>query len=340
MLKPLALVLTFFLLGVSGAFAASFDCAKASTAFEKVICDQPELSALDETLAQAYATAIGGLSKPAVEVMRRNQRQWLEYAQRNCSETGELPPAYGEDDFNCLHSELYNRIRALEASRMIAGWRFYLDETFKVKPTTSTDPMARPETTTVSSPRIDGTDAIARAFNAYVAAAADRFARAAKAETSEEPPDPSIDEGMDTAITITVESAQPNRISLRGEDSFYGHGAAHGNYTVTYPHFLTREGRALEAADIFAGAAWPEHLAALAIEDLKARLGEGMWNDIDDDIAQWVTDPARWNFTDDGLEVQFQPYEVTAYAAGAPRATIAWEKLEGDLASGASSLTY
>ena len=73
---------------------------------------------------------------------------------------------------------------------------------------------------------------------------------------------------------------------------------------------------------------------------LKEKLADGMWDDLDDSIAQWVTDPSRWNFVDDGLEVQFQPYEVTAYAAGAPSVTIPWEKLQDDLAASAGSLTY
>ena len=45
---------------------------------------------------------------------------------------------------------------------MMGGWRFYLDETSQVTPTTSTDAMAKPETTTFSSPRIDSADPVAQ----------------------------------------------------------------------------------------------------------------------------------------------------------------------------------
>jgi len=34
--------------------AASFDCSKATTPFEKTICESPALSPLDEELADAY----------------------------------------------------------------------------------------------------------------------------------------------------------------------------------------------------------------------------------------------------------------------------------------------
>jgi len=45
-----ALLLGLFSLSVS---AASFDCKKAKTAFEKRVCSNPELSRLDEEMAAA-----------------------------------------------------------------------------------------------------------------------------------------------------------------------------------------------------------------------------------------------------------------------------------------------
>ena len=35
-------------------YSASFDCAKASSPFEKTICSNPNLSSLDEQLANVY----------------------------------------------------------------------------------------------------------------------------------------------------------------------------------------------------------------------------------------------------------------------------------------------
>src|SRR5690606_17711940 len=56
--------------------AASFDCAKATTPFEKAICGDAELSKADERLARTYQTAIGGLSEAALSAMRADQRAW------------------------------------------------------------------------------------------------------------------------------------------------------------------------------------------------------------------------------------------------------------------------
>lgn len=56
---------------VTPLYAASFDCNKATTETEKAICADPELSALDEKLAQMW----GASSRSKDEI--RKQREWL-----------------------------------------------------------------------------------------------------------------------------------------------------------------------------------------------------------------------------------------------------------------------
>lgn len=55
--------------------AASFDCAKASTKVEKLICGDAELSKLNEDLAVAYQRALQN-GKQA-ETLKQAQKQWL-----------------------------------------------------------------------------------------------------------------------------------------------------------------------------------------------------------------------------------------------------------------------
>jgi uncharacterized protein len=71
--------------------AASFECAKASTAVEKLICSDAKLSVLDTRLAQAYRQA---LATPAVaQRVKPEQRRWL--AERNkCTDVACLTAAY------------------------------------------------------------------------------------------------------------------------------------------------------------------------------------------------------------------------------------------------------
>jgi uncharacterized protein/ssDNA-binding Zn-finger/Zn-ribbon topoisomerase 1 len=75
--------------------AASFDCKKASTSVEKLICTDPKLSELDTDLAQAYRGAVK--VSPDVKV---GQKQWLK--ERNACV-----------DVTCLKTAYENRINNL-----------------------------------------------------------------------------------------------------------------------------------------------------------------------------------------------------------------------------------
>jgi uncharacterized protein YecT (DUF1311 family) len=55
--------------------AASFDCAKAGTKVERIICDTPEISKLDDELAQSYKAALQDQTK--AEQIRQAQKQWM-----------------------------------------------------------------------------------------------------------------------------------------------------------------------------------------------------------------------------------------------------------------------
>ena len=258
------------------AAAASFDCSKASTSYDHVICDNPDLSGLDETLGVAFATAIGGLSKAANAKMRENQRAWIAYAERACTADAEPQTTpYTEDQFNCLSSEIFNRIRDLEQSRMENGWRFYMDESFTVMKADQEESGSEFNTVATkvySSPRIDGDSMTATEFNAFAA----ELLEAIKASAVEGggPNDRTSD--IDTRVKVTAATSQ--RITLTTTDSWYGHGAAHGNYTVTYAHFLPAEGRGLMVEDVFAGEDWVEPVAELAYDALKDSIGEYLWD--------------------------------------------------------------
>ncbi len=70
--------LILFMFLVPAGWAASFDCKKASTRIEKMICDDPHLSKADEILAKAYFEAREKLSPPAQETLLKDQRDWLD----------------------------------------------------------------------------------------------------------------------------------------------------------------------------------------------------------------------------------------------------------------------
>ena len=73
-------------------FAPSFDCIKASTGQERLICSDRELSKLDVDMASAYADA---RQKAAdVNALKAEQRLWLRNSQKTCSDKDCLVAAY------------------------------------------------------------------------------------------------------------------------------------------------------------------------------------------------------------------------------------------------------
>lgn len=335
------------LIAVPAVQAASFDCAKAGTSFEKAICASPGISKSDEILAQAYATALGGLSKPSADAVKASQHDWLDYAARACSDNAKpIAGTYNDDQLQCLQSTFDTRIKALEVSRMQGGYRFYPYERYllEVDPDATADDYQKLAEKHFETVKIDRNDDLAAAFNAMTETM--RLAnnsQMGEGETNLFVKDSDElapgDTSSDIDITTSVKDVNSARITLETDTYWFGHGAAHGNYGVTYDHFLVGEKRALVAGDVFKGKGWQKRLSALVIDAIKEKLADGYFPDSEADMPKLVADPSRWDFSDDGLIMQFEPYEVTAYAGGAPTVTIPWDQLTDDLADNAQSIT-
>lgn len=335
--------LALFALSSPPAAAASFDCGKAATPFEHAICGDASLSAADERLAKTFATAIGGLSETAVAAVRGDQRAWLDFAQKACSPQAKALTSgrYDEDGLRCLSNLFASRSAVLENSRMINGMRFYPRARYAALP----DPEAEADSAwavaqhELSYVQLDATAPFAAAFNAYVEQEAKALANVTGGQGG--PEDIQQDGSSDSSNSISVREAGTSRITLDVGTYWYGHGAAHGNWAKTFLHYLPTEGRALTTGDVFAGKRWQAALLDLAVEALKAEHGDALMLDDTKYIADVVTDPARWELDDPyALILQFEPYEVSAYAYGAPAARINWEKLQAYLSEDADRWRY
>lgn len=332
----IVLAIAALLLFAPVAQAASFDCAKATSSFEHAICDHPDLSKADETLAQAYATALGGLSKPAADEVKAAQHNWLDYAGKACSDDAQpLSGKHNDDQAQCLLSTINDRVRALEASRMLGGYRFYPFERYLIEKddTAEADSFNKVATKHYETVLIDSPDDVATAFNDMI-----EQGRIDRDKDTGGDGNPALfEKGTDQLATgdvtddidiqTTVSSVTSYRITLSTTESWYGHGAAHPNYSLGYQHFLVSEKRALEASDIFQGDGWQDKLGKLVLDKVKADLGEDYFPDSEADMPKWVADPSRWDFSQQGLIIQFNPYEVAAYAMGAVTVTIPWMQL-------------
>lgn len=322
------------------AAAASFDCSKASTPYEQAICGRPELSAADDVLAKSFATAIGGLTKEGTEAMRASQRVWLDYAQRVCTDnaTPLTSGSYDDEGASCLLEKLKARSLVLEASRMMGGHRFYIVSQYRAMPdpneADNPDSYWKVSSHEMSYPLLDHDDPLAENFNGFMK---QNWATVAGAGG-----DAAEDASADVMDSAVVKQVLNSRITLETNSYWYGHGAAHGNGAIRYLHYFVPENRALLASDVFAGEGWEKTLLTLALARLEQEHGDWLQlPDNDEIIEKIVTDPARWSFDDDyGLVIQFNQYEVAAYAYGAPTITISWDDLEAIKADNQDKVRY
>ena len=340
----LGAMLLMLALAVAGpASAASFDCSKATTAFENAICSNPKLSADDDTLAVAFETAIGGLSKTAVAAMRSDQRDWLDFVARSCTDDAE--PLSDFDSFDdkqmeCLDLAYLTRIGVLEDSRMLGGKRFSVASRYNALP----DPDAVSDPTSywkvaihqVTYPVLDGGSDEAAAFNSFASDLADD-ASGSMVEGAN-----SMQDGQsDTTVDIKLSEVVGTRVTLKMMTNWFGHGAAHSNWSISYVHYLLGRERAMEPGDIFAGEGWEKTLTEIATAELKREHGDNLQLDNNQDLAAIITNPSRWSFASDyGLTIQFEPYEVAAYAYGAPTIVVPWESLGDIMSESADSVRY
>lgn len=89
-IRSAALALLLFV--ATNATAASFDCARASTLVEQAICNDPELSGLDDSLSDAYRDALQQAPDPAL--VQATQRRWLSQVRNSCRNAACLRSAY------------------------------------------------------------------------------------------------------------------------------------------------------------------------------------------------------------------------------------------------------
>ena len=90
-----ALVLSAFLLAAHPGFVQSFDCAKAQTRVEKMVCADREIADLDEYLGRYYSAAREAMRR-AASCLQADQWQWLKATRDACADASCLKSAYLE----------------------------------------------------------------------------------------------------------------------------------------------------------------------------------------------------------------------------------------------------
>lgn len=148
------------------------------------------------------------------------------------------------------------------------------------------------------------------------------FRKQMAASAGEENP---VDTGMgsDLGAGYTIALAKDDLISVQFDIGGYSAGAAHPNSYTDVINFDLRSGKQLKLADLFKpGAKYLQALANYCVQDLKKQSKQkGADGMLDDDWIQRGAGPdannyRSWTITKKGIGINFDSYQVAAYAAG------------------------
>lgn len=109
---------------ISAKTAPSFDCAKATTEVEKLICSDDELTKLDVELNKSYHAFMKTLDEEYYRnKLKKKQREWLKYITK-------APCFSGTDKINCLKNIYTFRTQQLTNWAERKNWDFFINDYF------------------------------------------------------------------------------------------------------------------------------------------------------------------------------------------------------------------
>jgi uncharacterized protein len=145
----------------AGFSGPSFDCTRAKTAGEKLICTDAGLAAADKKLAAAYRALKGSLSAENFATFQSGQRAWIAYTMKSCG--ADAPSADTGSVTECLKDEYDSRAELLESAKVARFGPLTIEPRLRFRT------RAAPETEESDIyPQMSGGPEAA-AFNAFVA---------------------------------------------------------------------------------------------------------------------------------------------------------------------------
>jgi uncharacterized protein len=285
----------------------SFDCTKARTAGEKVICQDSRLSKADRTMAAAYARLAKMETPQSFATVQASQRAWLAYTAEFCESGGPLPEDFGDQRTirNCLSVSYDDRADRLGSVRVVTAGPLVIEPRMRF--------LSRAQPRTVESdayPWMAG-GTPAAAFNAFIAKqlALDTH----RMDDKELFPDGiAMAEGMELSAkrTYTVLRFDPGVVSLQVSTYDYT-GGAHEALAEFSLNWDVARGRPITHDSVFTtDAAWRRFVVDTCVKDLAAQIAEQSEHAAGPEraaVERVVADSANWLFAPDGAVVHFSP---------------------------------
>jgi formylglycine-generating enzyme required for sulfatase activity/uncharacterized protein len=287
---------TFLILATAN--AASFDCAKARTPSEKLICSTSELSALDDQAAAAYRAALtsAALSSPIPRSgIKADQQAWLKYVLSACSDAAIMREAYAA------------RIATLQ---------------FAVNPVPAASApqftflhYKRDEYSSLTQIRSVPIDPVVERANAWM-----RSTLASHPSATYYSDDVEVVAGRYVSTYVSTEDYYP--------------GSAHGAPVRASLTLDRSNGKQIALDSLFRrGSKYAERLAALVNAELRLSWRHGYWQYEEDQVVHGLEGAPTdlFGLVAGGLAVHYRPYILGPYSSGDANIFIPYSKL-ADLA--------
>ncbi|EIC22459.1 uncharacterized protein conserved in bacteria, putative lipoprotein [Thiorhodovibrio frisius] len=305
----------------ASAQAASFDCGKASSQVEHLICTDAELGSLDETLGELYRRALGDAGG-AAEALRAHQRDWL--AERNgCDTTECLADAYRER-VAALRIRVDGPLGPIKERELPGGEVEILQQ----------GPLVELK---AKYPRLEGEDVATTKANRQIATWVRQQLQDFRQDYLSFLDGNQGDHlGPPWAIEIDAAHSYAGERFWTLDFTTYSYtGGAHGAFIHQAQVFSRDQGEPISPAGLFRpGSAWLARLAELSYARLSQR--EPFDSDADHDWLRTGTAPEPDNYQvllplADGLMVIFGQYQIGPYAIGIFDVLLGYDELAGVL---------
>jgi uncharacterized protein YecT (DUF1311 family) len=282
----------------AGFSGPSFDCTKAKSEGEKLICTDAALAASDKKLGAAWRALKTLLSAESFATFQAGQRAWIAYAMKSCGADTPSPNAHVAAD--CLKDEFDGRTDLLQSAKVFRSGPLTIEPRLRFRT------RANPETeeTDIISQMRGGPEA--DAFNAFIAHALklDRWRMDDKA----------LFQYGDTGdaklhahrfYSIGRFDARIVSFDVSTSDFVGGHDEERSDRAFTWD---MRAGREVFLDDVFAkDANWKKFVLDTCMRDLKKQIDQdGAPGDLTaSDLAKQLADSGSWSWAKDRATVTF-----------------------------------
>jgi hypothetical protein len=317
----------------AGDTAPGFDCITADNAARKIICLDLKLSALDRKMMERYRGLEAEETPASFATVRAAQDSWFSSIVRRCSAGGDLP-AHADDVAqirDCLADLYPERADLLDGATMARAGSLVLEP--RMRFVLRTKPLF---TNTDCYPWMVG-GAAADAFNASVGAMLEADAQRIDERGLFVPANFPVNLALSARRTYAVVRFDTRVVSLQVRTEDYT-GGSHEQVNEFSINWDVVKRRPIGFADLFAlDKDGLQFATNVAMKDLARQFGSD-GPPRQDDVAQVVSDPRDWLFSEDAAIVHFPVYSVANYSQGAFDVAIPFAALKDYLMPNAAVL--